>query len=240
MTGLKFERPTQAPLWLAAFVLFLFAAINIGLTGSARADNADDAQTLVDKAKLTIEAFTTDPDMAPMRVLLRRAKGVLIVPQMLKAGFIIGGEGGSGVLLTNDGAWSGPAFYTMGAGSIGLQIGAQASEVVLLLMTDRAVDAVLHNKIKLGVDASIAAGPKGAGVEASTTTNLRDDVYSYSRNKGLFAGASFEGAVIQPREKLNQAYYGRALTPSQILLAREVDHDGAAALRDALNVILNN
>ncbi|MDP7604896.1 MAG: lipid-binding SYLF domain-containing protein, partial [Alphaproteobacteria bacterium] len=130
--------------------------------------------------------------------------------------------------------WSAPAFFNMGAGSIGLQIGAQASEVVLLMMTDRALDAVLHNRVKLGAELSAAAGPRGVGREAATTTNLRDDVYSYSRNKGLFAGASVEGAVIQPDDDANQAYYGKAVTPEDVILKRAVSQRGAAPLRAAL------
>ena len=134
-----------------------------------------------------------------MRKLIKQAKGVLIIPQFLKGGFIIGGSGGSGVLLGRDANWSDPAFFTMGGGSIGFQIGGQVSEVVLLLMTNRAIDAVIHNEVKLGADASFAAGPLEIGAEASTTTNLDTDIFSFSRAKGLFAGVSFEGAVIKSR-----------------------------------------
>ncbi len=232
------RRALRFSMTLAFFGTLLAAAD--GIPRAALADDAADAQALVDKARITVDAFLGDPEMAPMRDLMRRAKGVLVVPQLLKAGFIIGGEGGSGVLLTRGQDWSAPAFYTMGAGSIGLQIGAQTSEVVLIFMTERAVDAVLHNKIKLGADASVAAGPVGAGVEAATTTNLRNDVYSYSRNKGLFAGASFEGAVIQARDALNRAYYGQTVTPTQILIDRAVTNRGADPLRAALDRILTN
>ena len=128
----------------------------------------------------------------------------------------------------------------MGAGSIGLQFGAQASEVVLLLMTKRAVDAVLFNKVKLGADASVAAGPIGAGIEASTTTNFREDVYSYSKSKGLFAGASVEGAVIEQRESLNREYYGRNVTPEEILFKNAVINPNADPLREALNALLRS
>lgn len=172
--------------------------------------------------------------MAPMRALLKRAHGVLIVPQWLKAGFIIGGAGGSGVLLAKNGDWSAPAFIDMAAGSIGLQIGAQASEVILLLMTERTIDAMLHNKVKIGADISAAAGPVGKGIEAATTTNLRDDVYSYSRAKGLFAGVSLEGAVISAKSKWNTAYYGKSVTPRQIVLERAVEGRNADSLKSAL------
>ncbi len=196
---------------------------------------AGDQQALVDRARITVESFAGDAKMAPMRALLKRAKAVLVVPQLLKAGFILGGSGGSGVLLArSQRGWSSPAFFNMGAGSIGLQIGAQASEVVLLMMTDRALDAVLHNKVKLGAELSAAAGPQGVGRETATTTNLRDDVYSYSRNKGLFAGASVEGAVIQPDHDANKAYYGKAVTPEDVILKRAVSKRDSAPLRAAL------
>ncbi|MDA0369352.1 MAG: lipid-binding SYLF domain-containing protein [Proteobacteria bacterium] len=228
-------RVNRVPYTVAAIVGALLMATGLN-AGSAQ---AGEAQDLVDKAALTVKAFQNDPDMGSMRILLQRAEGVLILPQMLKAGFIIGGEGGSGVMLTRRGdSWSAPAFYTMGAGSIGLQFGAQASEMVLVFMTKRAVDAVLFNKVKLGADASVAAGPIGVGVEAGTTTNFREDVYSYSKSKGLFAGASVEGAVIEQRESLNRAYYGTDASPEEILFKHRVNNDGAKALREALNAML--
>ncbi len=215
--------------------------LSLSVLASGAASQAGEAQDLVDKAELTVKSFRSDPDMGSMRTLLRRAEAVMILPQMLKAGFFIGGEGGSGVLLTRRGdGWSAPAFYTMGAGSIGLQFGAQASEVVLLFMNKRAVDAVLFNKVKLGADASVAAGPIGAGVEAATTTNFREDVYSYSKSKGLFAGASVEGAVIDSRESLNLEYYGRNVPPETIVYKNQVDNPAAGNLRAALNRLLEN
>ncbi len=213
----------------------LAALIVLTMGLAAPAALADDQQALVDRARITVESFAGDAKMAPMRALLKRAKAVLVVPQMLKAGFILGGAGGSGVLLARgQRGWSAPAFFNLGAGSIGLQIGAQSSEVVLLMMTERALDAVLHNRVKLGAELSAAAGPQGVGRETATTTNLRDEVYSYSRNKGLFAGASVEGAVIQPDADANKAYYGKAVTPQDIILKRAVSKRDAAALRAAL------
>lgn len=221
------------PLRRIAVVLTFAASVFLSATVAAQ---AGEAQNLVDRAEITVKSFRTDPDMGSMRALLQRAEAVMILPQMLKAGFFVGGEGGSGVLLTRDGdRWSPPAFYTMGAGSIGLQFGAQASEVVLLFMTKRAVDAVLFNKVKLGADASVAAGPVGAGIEAGTTTNFRDDVYSYSKSKGLFAGASVEGAVIDSRESLNKEYYGRDISPESIVYGNKVENPAADELRRALN-----
>ena len=202
--------------------------------GAARA--AEEEQLLVDRARTTVQTLAAQNDLGDMRRLLVRARGVYIVPQLLKAGFIIGGEGGSGVLLARDaktGEWSPPAFYSMAAGSIGLQIGGELSEVILVIMTPKGMDAVLKNEFKAGVDASIAVGPVGAGVEASTTTAVGADIYAFSKSKGLFGGVSVEGAVITARHSMNQAYYGRAY-PIRDLLYGNVPAPATQPLRTAL------
>jgi SH3 domain-containing YSC84-like protein 1 len=205
---------------------------------AARA-RADEQQNLVDKARITLDSFADEPGMTEMRNLMTHASAVLVVPQFLRAGFIFGGAGGSGVLRARDaktGEWSEPAFYTMGAGSVGLQIGASASEVVLVIMTDRALNAILKSKIKLGGDVSAAVGPIGVGGGVAATTNLKP-VVSFTRSKGLFAGVSFEGAVLQPRADWNQSYYGKAVTPAEIVQRRLVSRRGAAhSRRSALGV----
>lgn len=209
------------------------AMIAAGLMTTAA--RADDQQGLIDKARVAVEGFATAPEMKGVPKLLRKAKGILVVPQLLKAAFFVGGAGGTGVLMVREGSeqWSQPAFYTMGAGSFGLQFGGETSEVVLLLMTDKAVKAVMKNKIKLGAELSAAVGPVGNELEAATTTNVGTDIYSYSRNKGLFIGASFEGAVIAPRKSWNELYYGRETTPEDIF-ANKVKSAGATALRAAV------
>ena len=211
----------------------LAVLIGLGALGGARAQS-DEPQALVDKARITIESFSEDPEMGVMR---KRAQGVLIIPQFLKGGFIIGGSGGNGVLLGRNGQWSDPAFFTMGGGSIGFQIGGQVSEVVLLMMTRRAIDAVIHNEVKLGADASIAAGPLGIGAEASTTTNFDTDIFAFSRAKGLFAGVSFEGAVVKSRADWNRNYYRKEATPREIIFRRSVKTDRAEDLKAALSVL---
>jgi len=153
---------------------------------------------------------------------------VFIVPQLLKAGFIFGGSGGSGVMLSRDkssGKWSNPAFYTMGSVTFGLQIGGQAAEVVLLILTQKGMDAMLSTKFQLGGDVSVAAGPVGAGAQAATT-----DIIQFSRTKGVFGGLTLEGAVIAIRDKWNHAYYGKETSPLDILVKRTVRNKNAAAL----------
>lgn len=196
--------------------------------------NTED-QSLMDQARITVDGFAADRNFGDMRRQLAKAKGVFVVPQLLKASFIIGGEGGSGVLLVRTGGgWSQPAIYTMGTGSIGLQIGGEVSEVMLLLMSDKAVDAILRNEFKLGADATVAAGPVGIGVEASTTSNLGADILSYSRAKGLSVGVSIEGAVITARHSRNERYYGRSAHPRNILYDNTVSSPGTESLRRAL------
>ncbi|MCW0180597.1 MAG: lipid-binding SYLF domain-containing protein [Zavarzinia sp.] len=210
----------------------------IALAGASRAALAStDQQELVDKARITMDSLGGDPSYGDMRAYLARSVGCLIVPQLLKAGFIIGGSGGDGVLVgrrKTDGSWSAPAFYTLAAGSVGLQIGAQASEVVLVINNERGLEAIFKDEMKLGADASIAVGPVGSGVEAAMTTNFRADIYSYARAKGLFAGASLEGAGILSATSWNKAYYGRAVNPRDIVLNRIVDNAGANSLKATL------
>ncbi len=192
---------------LAAAVVMV-ALVAFGVS-PATADEVQDARQLVEKARLTLDAFLADPQMGPaMRSLLPKARGVLIYPQVLRGAFIFGASGGSGVLLVRDmttGAWGGPAFYSIGEVSFGLQAGADASEVVLVALTDRGVSALLSTSAKLGANASVAAGPVGWGAEAATQ-NLSVDLVSYSRAKGLYAGLSLDGAVVAVREALNTAY----------------------------------
>ena len=187
----------------------------------------------MDKARLTFESFQSDPQMEPgLREIVRKAKGVMICPQILRGAFLVGGAGGSGVFLVRakDGDdWSGPAFYTIGQVSFGLQIGADASEAVVVALTDRGVSALLNPSAKLGGNASIAVGPVGAGAEAATA-NLSVDLVSYTRNKGLYAGVSIEGAVVATRDHWNRAYYGKTVTPTEILVERKVSNPQAAEL----------
>ncbi len=203
---------------------------------SRPAGAASEPDQLVQKSQLTIEALLDDPDFAELPGYVEQAKGVLIFPQLIKGGFIVGGEGGSGVFLVkgSDGTWSAPAFYTLAAGSIGLQIGAQVSQAVFTVMNDGAVESILNSNFKLGADASVAIGPIGKGVEASTTTNLNLDIYAFSKAAGAFGGGAFEGAAILDRESWNQEYYGTTVTPREIVLDRKVFNTGADGLRGAL------
>ena len=202
------------------------------LATPARADDAMDARQLVEKAKLTFQSMIVAAEMDALRDLMKSARGVFIAPQVLRGAFIFGVSGGSGVFFARGerpGQWNGPAFYTIGEASFGFQAGADASEIVLLAMTDRGVAALLSTSVKLGADASVAAGPVGVGVRAATA-NLSVDLVSFSRAKGLYGGASVEGAVVAPRGALNAGYYGREVSPADILIRGAVSNPHAAPL----------
>ncbi|MEQ8605127.1 MAG: lipid-binding SYLF domain-containing protein [Marivibrio sp.] len=221
---------------LAVVIAALMLAAAVLAAPPAKADQAD-AEELVTEAQFTLKKLQKHPDLGPyVKAYLKRAKAVLIVPQLLKGGFIVGGEGGTGVLLARDeqGRWSYPAFYSMGAASFGLQFGGQASEVLLLVMTGSGLQAILEDMVKIGGELDGAAGPYGAGLDASTTTNLNVDILSYSVAQGLYIGVNFEGSVILPRDSLNEAYYGRRLAPEAIVLQGQAGNPHADLLRDAL------
>lgn len=216
----------------------LIAAVTLSVwilsTGPAlAASDADDAQAIVEKARITLNSFMRDKEYSYLHETLAKAKGVVIYPQVLKAGFIFGGSGGNGVLFLRDTDkkdWSGPAFYTMGSVTFGLQIGGESAEVVMLVMTQKAVDTLYSNSMKLGADASIAAGPVGTGAKA----NIVADFISFARSKGAYAGINLEGSVIDVRDSLNKAYYGKEARPVDILAKRAVSNPGADGLRDDL------
>ncbi len=206
---------------------------------SASADPALETRQLVEKATFTIENFAAGPSMAAFRRLVKRAKGVFIAPELLKAAFVVGASGGSGLLLVREeraGRWQGPAFYTLGGASFGLQIGAEASEMVVLAMTERGVTAMLQPSVKLGAEVNLAVGPVGAGVEAATE-NLSADLLVFSRSKGLYGGVSLQGAVLAIRHEWNRAYYGRSVTPTDILVRGDAGNREAARLLTTLTKV---
>jgi lipid-binding SYLF domain-containing protein len=209
----------------------------LSVGSSAVAGEKMDAEQLVEKSRMTLESFIADKDMGPpLKSLLPRAKGVLIYPQVLKGAFIIGASGGSGVMLAHDErghGWAGPAFYTMGEASFGLQIGGEAMEVVLVALSEKGVSALLSTSVKLGGNVGVAAGPVGAGA-AAATQNLSADIVSYARAKGLFAGISLDGAVVDVREGLNEAYYGKKVSPTDILIKGSVKNAHADKLKQSV------
>lgn len=222
---------TRRHVLLSAAALAAFAAL-------VRPALASEPQRVIDKARIVVDAFLDDPDFAKMRVYVQNAYGVLIIPDLLKGGFFIGAEHGTGVLLARDpqsGAWSEPAFYDIYGGSFGLQMGGQSSDAVFTLMNPGAVEKLLNARFKLGADASVAVGEIGARVGAGTTVHFGEDVYVFARNKGLYGGLALDGTYAKPLLDWNQAYYGQPLTPEQIVRQRAVyGLPGTQGLRDTL------
>jgi lipid-binding SYLF domain-containing protein len=202
----------------------------------AAAAAATDQQNLVDEARITLDHLKTDKEFGDAQNMLHRARAVLIVPNLVKAGFFLGGEGGDGVMLAhNRNGWSDPAFYTLGSASFGLQIGIQAAEVVMLVMTDKALTALQQDEFKFGAQAGLAVVTLGASAQAASSTALNSaDIIVWASASGAYAGITLEGSIVKPRDSYNEAYYGRPLSPRQILSSASVRAAGAESLRRAL------
>ena len=203
----------------ASLIVVLIAGLFLAPV-PGRADDANDARAVVDQAEVTLKNFLSDPDMKWFAAHLENAKGIYIIPKLLKGALIFGVEGGNGLVLARDeqsGAWSEPVFYETSAASFGLQAGAQTSEAIVLIMTQKGVDSLLANKLTLGADGSVAIGPKGMGAD----TNIKADFVTFTRAKGLYAGVSFDGASIRTRDDLNAAYFGENVRPADIIIAHK-------------------
>lgn len=192
-------------------------------SGIAFAQTKEEGDMIVRKAKIVLEEMMRGQDSAPPIELIRDCAGIVIIPGFFKAGFFAGAAYGKGVMLARrDGTWSAPAFVYLGAGSVGIQFGFQMTDLLLVVMGERTMQALLKSKFKLGADAAIAAGPLGAHVTAASDIRFRGGIFSYSRAKGLFAGISLEGAGMGTELGLNSAYYETTADPRQILFG-EVD-----------------
>ncbi len=198
---------------------------------------ADRPQKLVTDAAITVETLLRDENLGGrLAFALEKARAVLIVPALLKGGFILGGARGSGVLLarTADGGWSSPAFITVGKVSIGLQIGGSVSEVMLVVNTEKGLNSILRRRITLGADVEIAVGARGAGIGAQTTPAVGADIWTFARSRGLFAGGAIDGAYIEPRDDWNLIYYGQRVGAKDITTNPSIVNPQANALRNAL------
>ncbi|MGH6933077.1 MAG: lipid-binding SYLF domain-containing protein [Dongiaceae bacterium] len=223
---------------MASLRWMLAAALLLTISGCTTATPVTgQQQVLVDEARIAFDRLVTHPNFGELPDFVRRSKAIMIFPSLVKGGVIVGGEGGSGVILVRDAqrGWSDPAFYTLAAGSLGLQLGGQVSEVVLAVMNDKAVNALIDNQMKFGGDMSVAAGPSGKRSGTSATTSFGSDVYAFALTEGLFGGVSFEGAAVLKRDSWNKAYYGEGATPYGILVQRQFTNPNARALINALS-----
>jgi SH3 domain-containing YSC84-like protein 1 len=201
------------------------AAMLLALPAFAQADQ----RILVTEAKLTLAGFLSDPNMSWLQRNLGEAKAVLIAPSVARAGFILGGSGGRAVAVARDkatGKWVGPAFYTVATASVGFQAGIAVSEMVTLVMTDKGLNSLLADSFKLGGDASIAAGPVGAGARS----DIAADLVAFSRAKGVYAGINFDGTIVSTADEWNHIYYGKSTNATDILLRKSVQNRQASEL----------
>jgi len=213
--------------------LLLGLTLLLASLGTARAQT--EQQTLVDRATLTVQEMFSDQVNPEGRRLLKNAKGIMICPRVFKAGFIIGGQAGSCVLVGNqNGTWTNPAFYGFGSGSIGFQIGVQDAQIAFIILTEKGLTALMDSQFKIGADASVAVATYGAGVSGATTAALRADIVAFAQARGLFAGIALDGSMISQRTEWNQVYYGQYLAPQQIILNRQGSNPGADPLREVL------
>ena len=200
----------------------------VALSGAALAQG--EQQRLIDDSVASFSNFMRDPDMSWLQQNIGRAKGIMIAPALVKAGFIFGGSGGRAVVLARDATtrkWVGPAFYTMATASVGFQAGIQVSEALTLVMTDKALNSLLATSVKLGGDASIAAGPVGAGARSDVVA----DFIAFSRAKGLYGGLNLDGTVIGIADDWNEIYYNKkGILPPDILVRMSAHNSGADRL----------
>jgi len=198
--------------------LFLVAPATFALPPAADRDKDVDR---MENAGTVIDEILNVPDDIPQD-LLDKARCVVVLPSVLKAAFVVGGSYGRGVMLCRTGAdykgpWGAPAMYALEGGSVGLQIGGQATDFVILVMNDRGASSLLKSKVKLGADAAVAAGPKGRDASANTDAYLRAEMLSYSRSRGVFAGISLEGSTLRPDNDGNHSVYGKEATAASII-----------------------
>jgi lipid-binding SYLF domain-containing protein len=224
--------PRLKSVFSAVIALALAAGPAFARTASRGAPSEE--QALVNDARATFARFRDDPDLTTFLENEREARAVLIIPKAVRAGLILGGSGGPGVVLARRGtSWSGPSFYRLGTASLGLQIGVDVSEIVVFVRTQRGLDVLLSPSMKMGLDASIAAGPVGAG--AGRAAHPTADFVYYSRSKGFYGGVSLEGAAIRPDEEANRAYYGRLASPREVLVEGTFRNVGSKALVASLS-----
>jgi len=192
-----------------------------------------DPQTTLSMSEATLANFLRDPDMDWLQRNFGRARGVLISPEIVKAGFIFGGSGGRGVVYAKDasGKWHGPVFYNLATASVGFQAGIAVSEGVGLVMTEKGLNSLLATSVKLGGDASVAAGPIGAGAKSDVVA----DIVTFSRSKGVYGGLNFDGTVMTAADDWNQQFYGKKVLPPDVLVRGTVKNPAGDKLGAQLN-----
>src|ERR1700726_1603951 len=221
---------------------FLFACIGLTAATLCAAHSANKEQERLENSGVVMQEIMNIPDNIPQEVL-EKAECVIVFPSVLKAAFVVGASYGRGAMVCRTGErfrgpWGAPAMFALEGGSVGFQIGGQATDLVLLVMNERGADSILSSKVKLGGDASVAAGPVGRDASADTDAYMRSEILSYSRTRGLFAGISLEGSTLRPDDDASADVYGHKVTAREIIMdgAVRIPHSG----RHLVNVLQRN
>jgi lipid-binding SYLF domain-containing protein len=213
--------------WIGRFAMIRKLAFGVCImfvASSVFAANKE--QKRLENSGTVLQEVMNVPDNIPQE-LLEKAECIIVFPSVLKAAFVVGGSYGRGAMVCRTGEhfkgpWGSPAMYALEGASVGFQLGGQATDLVLLVMNERGASSILNSKVKLGADASAAAGPKGRDASANTDAYMRAEILSYSRTRGLFAGVSLEGSTLRPDDDANADVYGRKITAREIVLGNKV------------------
>ena len=201
---------------------YLVSAVCLTLAaGAVYAAKLNKEQNRLENCGVVMEEVTNIPDNIPQE-LLEKAECVIVIPSVKKLAFGVGADYGRGAMVCRTGEkfrgpWGAPAMYALEGGSVGFQIGGEATDLILLVMNDRGMESILSSKVKLGADASVAAGPKGRDASADTDAWMRAEILSYSRSRGVFAGISLEGSTLRPDDEASEQVYGHAIKAKDIV-----------------------
>jgi len=213
----------------AIILMALLALLGMAAPRRSFASPADDQKEndRIRNSGTVLKEILDVPDDIP-RDLLAKARCVIVLPSVLKAAFVAGADYGRGIMACrtgNDfnGPWGAPTMMALEGGSFGFQIGGQATDFVILVMNNRGAESLLRSKVKLGADASVAAGPKGRAIEADTDVTMRSEMFSYSRSRGVFAGVSLEGTTLRPDNDANRRVYGKNVSATEIIRESRVE-----------------
>lgn len=203
---------------LGNLLMTRLALLLVLLTGASCVAAQDAQLQRADDAIRVLSEIMQSPDRRIPTEMLAQAEAIAVIPNVVKAGLVLGGRHGRGLISVRspDGTWSNPSYVSLAGGSVGFQAGVQATDVVLVFRSRRGVDSIVNGKFTLGADAAVAAGPVGRNAQALTDGQLKAEIYSYSRSRGLFAGVALDGSVISIDHKANQKIYGNKVTPRRI------------------------
>lgn len=224
----------QTPIKTSFIAAIAFCAVAGTAVVAASAPQDNKEQDRLRNIGVVMQEILNVPENIPQD-LLDKAECVIVIPSMTKIAMGVGGSYGRGAMVcrtgeTYTGAWGAPAMYALDGGSVGFQLGAESTDVVLLVMNPRGVDALLRSKVTLGADASVAAGPKGRTVGASTDVSMRAEMLSYSRSRGLFAGVALEGTSLRPDDDATEEVYGRKMTARDLVTGKGIAAPASARL----------